>query len=122
MGGGDSTTRGFVGGYDPATGKQLWRRYTIPAPGEPGSETWPNQTKPDAWKYGGGATLQSASYDPQLDLLDIGTGNAELCNPRFRDGGDIFYTASIRGLCPTACELGRDQQRDPKHTLGLQCP
>src|SRR6266850_5855233 len=80
MAGGDSTTRGFVDGYDPDTGKQLWRRYTIPAPGEPGSETWPNQTKPDAWKYGGGATWQSASYDPQLDLLYIGTGNAEPYN------------------------------------------
>src|SRR6267154_2727063 len=60
MGGGDSTTRGFVEGYDPDTGKQLWRRWTIPAPGEPGSETWPNQTKPDAWKYGGGC-LYTAS-------------------------------------------------------------
>src|SRR6266850_6458054 len=80
MGGGDSTTRGFVEGYDPDTGKQLWRRWTIPAPGEPGSETWPHQTKPDAWKYGGGATWQSASYDPQLDLLYIGTGNAEPYN------------------------------------------
>src|SRR5260221_297825 len=105
MGGGDSTTRGFVGGYDPATGKQLWRRYTIPAPGEPGSETWPNQTKPDAWKYGGGATWQYASYDPQLDLLYIGTGNAEPYNPTFRDGADCLYTASILALRPKTGEM-----------------
>ncbi|HKB62449.1 MAG TPA: PQQ-dependent dehydrogenase, methanol/ethanol family [Burkholderiales bacterium] len=105
MGGGDSTTRGFVDGYDPDTGKQLWRRWTIPAPGEPGSETWPNQTKPDAWKYGGGATWQSASYDPQLDLLYIGTGNAEPYNPSFRDGADCLYTASILALRPKTGEM-----------------
>ena len=46
-GGGESTTRGFIEGYDPDTGKRLWRTWTIPAPGEKGSETWPNQTKPD---------------------------------------------------------------------------
>ena len=86
MGGGDSTTRGFIEGYDPHTGKRLWRTWTIPAPGEKGSETWPHATWPDAWKYGGGATWQSASYDPQLDLLFIGTGNAEPYNPKYRDG------------------------------------
>ena len=61
MGGGDSTTRGFMEGYDPDTGKRLWRTYTVPAPGEKGSETWPNANKPDAWKYGGGATWQYAA-------------------------------------------------------------
>src|SRR4029077_8270233 len=39
--GGESTTRGFLDGWDPETGRKLWRRYTIPAPGEPGAETWP---------------------------------------------------------------------------------
>src|ERR1700730_9427746 len=53
MAGGDRTTRGFLDAWDPETGKKLWRRYTIPAPGEPGSETWPKDM-PDAWKYGGG--------------------------------------------------------------------
>jgi len=105
MAGGDSTTRGFVEAYDPQTGKQLWRRYTIPAPGEPGSETWPNQTKPDAWKYGGGATWQYASYDPQLDLVYIGTGNAEPYNPTFRDGADCLYTASTLALRPKTGEM-----------------
>ena len=105
MAGGDRTARGFVDGYDPDTGKQLWRRWTIPAPGEPGSETWPNKDLPDAWKYGGGATWQSASYDPQLDLLYIGTGNAEPYNPTFRDGQDCLYTASILALKPKTGEL-----------------
>src|ERR1700750_251202 len=53
MAGGDRTTRGFLDGWDPETGNHLWRRYTIPAPGEPGSETWPKDI-PDAWKDGGG--------------------------------------------------------------------
>ena len=57
--GGESTTRGFLDGWDPDTGKKLWRRFTIPAPGEPGSETWPKNT--DAWKYGGGPTWRSGS-------------------------------------------------------------
>src|SRR5262247_813105 len=51
MVGGETTTRGFLDGWDPETGKKLWRRYTIPAPGEPGSETWP---KDDSWMRGGG--------------------------------------------------------------------
>ena len=74
MAGGESTTRGFLDGWDPDTGKKLWRRYTIPAPGEPGSETWP---KDDAWKYGGGPTWRSGSYDPELDLGYWGVGNAD---------------------------------------------
>jgi alcohol dehydrogenase (cytochrome c) len=105
QGGGDSTTRGFVEAYDPDTGKRLWRTWTIPAPGEPGSETWPHQTKPDAWKYGGGATWQYLSYDPQLDLIYVGTGNAEPYNPSFRDGADSLYTASILALRPRTGEM-----------------
>jgi alcohol dehydrogenase (cytochrome c) len=62
MAGGESTTRGFLDGWDPETGKKLWRRYTIPAPGEPGSETWPENT--DAWTRGGAPTWRSGSYDP----------------------------------------------------------
>jgi alcohol dehydrogenase (cytochrome c) len=100
MGGGDTTARGFIEGYDPETGKQLWRTYTVPAPGEPGSETWPNLNKPDAWKSGGGATWQYASYDPELDLIYIGTGNAEPYNPTYRDGADSLYTASILAIVP----------------------
>ena len=70
MAGGESTTRGFLDGWDPETGKKLWRRYTIPAPGEPGSETWPKDS--DAWMYGGGPTWRSGSYDPELDLRVLG--------------------------------------------------
>ena len=105
MGGGDSTTRGFIEGYDPNTGERLWRTWTIPAPGEPGSETWPHATKPEAWKYGGGAPWQYASYDPQLDLLYVGTGNAEPYNPSYRDDMDSLYTASTLAIRPKTGEM-----------------
>lgn len=101
--GGESTTRGFLDGWDPDTGRKLWRRYTIPAPGEPGSETWPKGT--DAWKYGGGPTWRSGSYDPELDLVYWGTGNAEPYDPRPREGLDSLYTSSMLAIRPKTGEI-----------------
>ncbi|MEQ1775519.1 MAG: PQQ-dependent dehydrogenase, methanol/ethanol family, partial [Burkholderiales bacterium] len=105
MAGGDRTARGFIDGYDPDTGKRLWRRWTIPAPGEPGSETWPNDTLPDAWKYGGGATWQPVTYDPELDLVFVGTGNAEPYNPKYRAGMDSLFAASVIAIKPKTGEM-----------------
>ncbi len=101
--GGESTTRGFLDGWDPDTGKKLWRTYTIPAPGEPGSETWP--TNSDAWKYGGGPTWRSGSYDPELDLVYWGTGNAEPYDPKPREGLDSLYTSSLLAIRPKTGEI-----------------
>src|SRR6516162_2828401 len=103
MAGGESTTRGFLDGWNPDTGEKLWRRYTIPAPGEPGSETWPANS--DAWKYGGGPTWRSGSYDPQLDLVYWGTGNAEPYDPRPRQGLDSLYTSSVLAIRPKTGEI-----------------
>jgi alcohol dehydrogenase (cytochrome c) len=103
MAGGESTTRGFIDGWDPDTGKKLWRRYTIPAPGEPGSETWPKDS--DAWKYGGGPTWRSGSYDPTLDLVYWGTGNAEPYDPRPRGGLDSLFTSSVLAIRPKTGEV-----------------
>jgi alcohol dehydrogenase (cytochrome c) len=103
MGGGESTTRGFLDGWNPETGEKLWRRYTIPAPGEPGSETWPANS--DAWKYGGGPTWRSGSYDPELDLVYWGTGNAEPYDPRPREGRDSLYTSSVLAIRPKTGEI-----------------
>jgi alcohol dehydrogenase (cytochrome c) len=103
MAGGEFTTRGFLDGWDPETGKKLWRRYTIPAPGEPGYETWPRDS--DAWKQGGGATWRSGSYDPQLDLVYWGTGNAEPYDPRPRGALDSLYTSSVIAIRPKTGEL-----------------
>src|SRR6266550_2448135 len=101
--GGESTTRGFLDGWDPDTGTKLWRRYTIPAPGEPGSETWPKNS--DAWTQGGGPTWRSGSYDPQLDLVYWGTGNAEPYDPRPREGLDSLFTSSVLAIRPKTGEI-----------------
>ena len=105
MAGGDRTARGFIDGYDPETGKRLWRTWTIPEPGQKGSETWPHKDMPDAWKYGGGATWQSGAYDPQLDLFYVGTGNAEPYNPKYRAGMDSLYAASMLAIRPKTGEM-----------------
>jgi alcohol dehydrogenase (cytochrome c) len=103
MAGGESTTRGFLDGWDPETGNKLWRRYTVPAPGEPGSETWPSNS--DAWKWGGGPTWRSGSYDPQLDLVYWGTGNAAPYDPKPRDGMDSLFTSSLLAIRPKTGEI-----------------
>ena len=111
MAGGESTTRGFLDGWDPETGTKLWRRYTIPAPGEPGSETWPKNS--DAWKWGGGPTWRSGSYDPQLDLVYWGVGNAEPYDPRPREGMDSLYTSSVLAIRPKTGEIACHFQYTP---------
>ncbi len=103
MAGGEYTTRGFLDGWDPETGKKLWRRYTIPEPGAPGSETWPQNS--DAWKQGGGSTWRSGSYDSQLDLVYWGTGNAEPYDPRPRGELDSLYTNSVLAIRPKTGDL-----------------
>ena len=111
MSGGERTTRGFLDGWDPETGKKLWRRYTIPAPGEPGSETWPSNS--DAWMYGGGPTWRSGSYDPQLDLVYWGTGNAEPYDPHAREGRDSLFTSSVLAIRPKTGEIACYYQFTP---------
>jgi alcohol dehydrogenase (cytochrome c) len=64
-------TRGFIDGWDPETGKHLWRTHTIPSPDEPGGDTW----KGDTWKLGGGSTWITGSYDPELNTVYWGIGN-----------------------------------------------
>jgi alcohol dehydrogenase (cytochrome c) len=88
--GGENGIRGYVAAYDPDTGKEIWRTYTVPAPGEPGSETWP---KGDQWKTGGGSVWVTGNYDPETNLAFWGVGNG---GPWMGDQrpGDNLYTAS----------------------------
>lgn len=88
--GGEFGVRGFVAAFHPETGKELWRTYTVPAPGEPGSETWP---KGDEWKTGGAPVWVTGNYDPETNLAYFGTGNG---GPTIGDNrpGDNLYTAS----------------------------
>ncbi len=92
--GGEFGIRGFIDAYDPATGKRLWRFWTVPAKGEPGGETW----LADSWKRGGGATWMTGTYDPQLNTLYWGVGNpGPDLNGAVRTG-DNLYTASVVAL------------------------
>ena len=72
--GADLGTRGFLEAMDAETGESEWRYYTIPAPGQPGGDSWPEGT--DAYLRGGGAIWQAPAYDPELGLLYFSTGNA----------------------------------------------
>ena len=94
VGGGEWGIRGFVAAYDAVTGKEAWRFSTIPAPGEPGSDTWSG----DAWKTGGGSVWLTGTYNPALNLTYWGTGNpGPDYNPAQRPG-DNLYTDSVLAL------------------------
>jgi len=98
--GGEYGTRGFIDGWDPDTGKQLWRRYTTAAQGEKGGDTWPGDTA----QKGGAPAWLTGSYDPELDLVYWGTGNAGPWNPEIRKG-DNLYVASVLALRPKTGEI-----------------
>src|SRR5262249_13778971 len=94
--------RGFIDGWDTETGKHLWRRYTIPARGEKGNETWPQNN--NAWEVGGGSAWITGSYDPELDLMYWGIGNPAPWASQSRDG-DNLYTSSVLAMRPTTGEI-----------------
>jgi alcohol dehydrogenase (cytochrome c) len=93
--------RGFIDGWDPDTGKHLWRRYTTAGPGEKGHETWEPR---ESYKTGGASTWITGSYDPELDLMYWGTGNAGPWNPANRKG-DNLYAASVIAVRPKTGEI-----------------
>ncbi len=94
--GADNFARGRAIGFEARTGKQLWVFDVVPAPGEPGHETWPKDS--DIWKYGGGAIWTNPSIDADLGLVYLATGNAV---PQFAGEarpGDNLYTNSVVAL------------------------
>jgi alcohol dehydrogenase (cytochrome c) len=94
--GGEFGVRGYVAAHNAKTGKEIWRFYTIPGPGEAGHETWPQDN--DAWKYGGGPVWQTPSVDPELGLIYFGTGNpGPDLNGAIRKG-DNLYSSSVVAL------------------------
>jgi len=91
--GGDRGTRDFIVALDAATGKLAWQKYVVPAPGEPGSETW--KDKNNAWQTGGGAMWVTGSYDVAGNQVLWGTGNpVPMFDPYYRPG-DNLYTDSL---------------------------
>jgi alcohol dehydrogenase (cytochrome c) len=89
--GGEFGIRGFVAALDLDTGKELWRTYTIPAPGEPGSETWSG----DQWKTGGAPIWVTGNYDPDTNIAYWGTGNGGPWIGDQRPGDNLHVTSTI---------------------------
>jgi len=99
--GGDDGIRGFVAAYDAESGKEVWRFWTIPGPGEFGSSSWPGES----YKLGGGTTWMPGTFDPELNTIFWGTSNPA---PDFDGGprpGDDLYTDCLLALDPDTGKL-----------------
>jgi alcohol dehydrogenase (cytochrome c) len=90
--GGEFGVRGFIAAFDPDTGAEHWRTYTVPAPGEPGSETWPSG---DHWKTGGAPVWVTGNYDPETNLAFWGTGNGGPWMGDQRPGDNLYVASTI---------------------------
>jgi PQQ-dependent dehydrogenase (methanol/ethanol family) len=115
--GGEYATRGSIAAFDQETGKLLWRTYTTPAPGEPGSETWPSN---ETMEHGGGDAWLVGSYDPKLNLIYYGTSNAapwaaSWRGPDTSDYGKMtnLYTASTLALDADTGKIAWHYQTTP---------
>ena len=109
--GGEYGIRGFIAAFDAKTGREAWRFNTVPAPGDPGHETWPASS--NAWEHGGGSIWVTGSYDPELNLMYFGTGNPGPdwnADPR---PGDNLYTDSVVALNPDTGRLAWHYQFTP---------
>ncbi|MEZ5293732.1 MAG: PQQ-dependent dehydrogenase, methanol/ethanol family [Vicinamibacterales bacterium] len=92
VGGGEYGIRGFVAAYDAKTGKEAWKFYTIPGPGEPGHDTWDG----DDWAHGGAPVWVTGSYDPELNLTYWGIGNpGPDWNAKQRPGDNLYSDSAV---------------------------
>jgi alcohol dehydrogenase (cytochrome c) len=103
--------RGWLAAVDLNTGKEVWRRYTVPGPGEPGHETWKDDY--DAWLTGGGSTWQTGSYDPELNLVYWGVGNPGPDWDMDYRPGDNLYTSGMIVINPDTGAIVRHFQYTP---------
>ena len=94
VGGGEGGVRGQFGAYDARTGKEVWKFWTLPGPGEHGHETWEG----DSWKYGGGPVWTAPAIDPDLGMVYVPIGNASPDNDGTARGGDNLFTVSVVAL------------------------
>jgi alcohol dehydrogenase (cytochrome c) len=94
--GGDDGVRGFLAAFDAETGEEKWRFWTIPGPGEKGSESWPG----DSYLHGGATTWMPGTYDPELNTLYWGTGNPAPDYDGTGRPGDDLYTSCLLALDP----------------------
>ena len=104
--GGEVGVRGFVAAYDVNTGKEAWKTFTVPAPGEPGSETWPTG---DQWKTGGGSIWVTANYDAATNLAFWGTGNGGPWMGDQRPGDNLYTSSTVAIDAATGAIKGHHQ-------------
>jgi alcohol dehydrogenase (cytochrome c) len=111
--GGELGIRGFVAAYNVDTGAQAWKAFMVPAPGEPGSETWP--AGGDQWKTGGAATWVTGNYDAEANLVYWGTGNG---GPWMGDQrpGDNLYSSSTVAIDATSGQIKGHFQYQPNES------
>ncbi|MEO6104527.1 MAG: PQQ-binding-like beta-propeller repeat protein, partial [Pseudoxanthomonas sp.] len=92
--GGELGTRGRIKAFDAKTGALLWTFYTVPAPGEPGHETWPQDS--DAWTHGGANIWQTPAVDPELGLIYFSTANpGPDLNGSVRTGDNLYANSIV---------------------------
>src|SRR5215467_6339508 len=92
--GGDQGARAHIDAFNADTGDLIWRTYSVPAPGEPGSETWKDNN--GAWKQGAGSFWQTGSYDPKTKLTIWGTGQpTPMFDPEYRPGDNLFTNSTL---------------------------
>jgi alcohol dehydrogenase (cytochrome c) len=106
--GGEYGVRGYIAAYDANDGKELWRTFTIPGPGQPGHDTWQG----DDWKTGGGTAWMTGTYDPTTKTVYWGTGNAAPW-PGDLHPGDNLYTSSVLALDPDTGKIKTYWQYHP---------
>ena len=107
--------RGFLDAYDVKTGARSWRFYTVPAPGEPGNETWAG----DSWKTGGAPTWVTGAYDPEANLVYWGTGNPSPDMIGDERNGDNLYSDALITLDADTGKLKWHFQFTPHDTLDM---
>jgi alcohol dehydrogenase (cytochrome c) len=117
--GGEYGARGAIQAYDIGTGKQLWKTWTIPGPGEPGNDTW----KGDSWQHGGGAAWYVGSYDRKTNTIFYGTSNPAPWNAAVRSTGTSDYgkltnagSSSTLALDPDTGKIKWEIQSTPAET------
>ncbi|MES1257367.1 MAG: PQQ-binding-like beta-propeller repeat protein [Acidobacteriota bacterium] len=96
--GGDAPLRGYITAYQATTGQQVWRFFTVPKRGQPGSETWTKAGQTDAIAVGGGATWTTGSYDAETGILYWPTGNPYPDTDGDERAGDNLYTNCVLAL------------------------
>jgi alcohol dehydrogenase (cytochrome c) len=112
--GDDLDVPGYIQAHDPNTGEMQWRWWAVPQKmGDPGSESWPNE---EAMKHGGGMTWQPVTYDPELNLIFVTTGNPQPVIAHSNRAGDNLFTASIVALNPDTGKMAWYFQSSPHDT------